>query len=195
MNVNVCCISDELTRIINNKNKYGCDVVLYCLSLKELIVQMKRNNNVSQLFIDYLTIIKQHMNCEIDFDFFTFICINIKQVTFTDNEISSMSSSYSSSGSDDLETKITRMLKNDSLLIKDLYDKGEKCLDKNLSLTKQLFNLLDKDEDGHISACDIITTLHISKNMIFKHPFKSTAINLLIQYGKIDFDVFFDNLF
>ena len=212
MDLDIKCINKELTSIISNKGKYCNKVILYALATLELISNTKTNNVISFKFIKLLTYLKNYLNCTIDFDYINYLTSYQKSIILHDTTSSNSSPSellYSSSDSmDDIQTKIDEMIKNDSKLLQELIEKEARVLDKDiygpidkstLNLIKRLFNILDVDQDGYISALDTIHILEIIKKypLIFEHNFDDTIVELLTSDidKKIDFYSFYKNLY
>ena len=205
MELNINCINKELKRIILNKNKYSTEVILYALGAIELIFQIKKINIIPIKFIKYLKKIKDNMNCYIDFQYLNYISKNKKKIFIKDNSIQlSNSSSSSSSSSSNLNNKIQKMLKEDSILLKKIIKKEKKSLKMDdygridnyiIKLIKMLFDLLDFNRDGYISALDAIQILKINKKnpFILQNNFDKIIVDLLVfeMNNKIDFYDFY----
>lgn len=209
MEFDVKCINKELNNIINNKKKYGNEVILYALATLELISNTKTTNVISYKFIKFLTHIRNYLDCSIDFDFLSYLHTYQKNVTINDNITSeSTSSSFSDSYSEDIQSKINGMIESDSFILQELVEKESNSLDKDIygpidkktiKLIKRLFNILDVDKDGYISALDTIHILEIIKKypLIFENNFDDTVVELLTsdENKKIDFYSFYKNLY
>ena len=210
MELDIKCINKELNLIISDKKKYCNEVILYALATLELISNTKTTNVISYKFIKFLTYIKTYLNCSIDFDFINYLYTYQKNVIVDDhhNLTDSSNTSSSDSSNDDIQSKIEEMIKNDSHLLCELLEKETKALDKDLygpidkktlNLIKRLFNVLDVDQDGYISALDAVHILEITKKypLIFEHNFDDTIVDLLTsnREKKIDFYSFYRNLY
>ena len=209
MELDIKCINKELNLIISDKKKYCNEVILYALATLELISNTKTTNVISYKFIKFLTYIKNYLNCSVDFDFINYLYTYQKNVIVDDHVSSeSLNSLSSDSYGDDIQEKIEEMIKNDSHILCELIEKEARTLDKDtygpidkktLNLIKRLFNILDVDKDGYISALDAIRILEISKkySLIFEYNFDDTIVELLTtsKERKIDFYSFYKNLY
>lgn len=210
MELDIKCIDKELNLIISNKKKYCTDVILYALATLELIANIKTTNVISYKFIKFLTYLKNYLECSIDFDFIQYLCNYQKNVIITENSSneSSLLSSMSDSFTEDIQTKIDDMIFNDSTVLHELIEKEITQINKDiygpidkktLNLTKRLFNILDFDKDGYISALDAIHILEIIKKypLMFENNFDDTIVDLLTSdfNKKIDFSSFFKNFY
>jgi Ca2+-binding EF-hand superfamily protein len=191
MNLNLICISSEIYNIINNRKKYDNYTVLVCLAIRELIILGKESKVLSIEIIQYLIYIHKYIQCYIDFELLKYICNNKILVIISDNsELLTLSSSISSS-SDDLEVKITKMLVDDSNTINKIYNLCENS--SNNELAKNIFKEIDNNNDGLISAIDILHMIHNENNkFVFESQFMNSIINLLLssEHDKINFDLF-----
>lgn len=210
MELDIDFINKELKNIVNNKKIYTNDIILHALATIELITITKQTNLISYKFIQFLNYLKQYIKCYIDFDFLLYAYNNKKNIIIKENGLSTSTSSFSSNSSgesnQDLNDKIDKMLKNESILLNEIVkdnvilkkdDYGD--IDKKvLKLSKRLFNILDIDNDGYISALDALHIIEITKKypLLFENNFDDTLIYLLTSenYNKINFDVFFMNL-
>lgn len=216
MELDMNCINRELNYIITNKKRYNSDIILYAMATLELISTTKNTKMVSFKFIKLLTYLRKYLNCSIDFDVLTYLCNCKKNIIVQSPNTSSNSSnsdltlsssdSISSINSDDLNAKIDNMVYHDTNMLHEIINKEEKILQhdqygfvdkKLLTLTKKLFNLIDSDKDGYISALDAIHILEISKKypLIFENNFDDTIVELLSINKKVDFYSFFKHLY
>src|SRR4029078_8393610 len=123
MEINIICINDELRQIVHNKKYYDNDTVLYALALLEIIEIIKQSHFIPPKFIKYLKHIKKNIYCYIDFDFLNHLSQNkIKVLINEENLTNSSSSSDRSNELLNLEEKIDRMLKKDSILLNEIID-------------------------------------------------------------------------
>jgi len=155
--------------------------------------------------IKCLKYLENIINCYIDFKLLKYLAKNKTKVIINENNSLNSSSSFDfSSSSFDLNEKIEEMLNYDSCIFNEIIKKNSKkkkdeygiINDDIIYLSKKLFNLLDKDKDGFISALDAINVIKIIKHypLIFKHNFDDTIIYLRTSEikNKIDFDIFFN---
>jgi Ca2+-binding EF-hand superfamily protein len=202
MELNFTCINGEISTIINNKNKYNSYIVLICLALKELVLKIKETFLISSDFIMYLTHIREYIQCDINFNLLAYLCNNKKIIKMIDNsELFNPNLSYSiSSSSDDLENKITKMLYNDLTIINKIYNLYNND-DINI-IAKNIFDMVDYDSDGIISALDLLIVVNnnsnsnnINSDTILTDDFVNSIINLLLHNScdKITFELFFNN--
>lgn len=198
MELNFTCISGEISNIINNRKKYNPYISLICLALKEMITKINDTHILSTEFVTYLTFVKEYIQCDIDFDLLTYLCNNDKYVNISDSAESLYSNlSYSiSSSSDDLDNKITKMLINDFETVNKISQ--SRARNNNINVTaKNVFDIIDYDNDGMISALDLLITIDNNKKITLKEDFINSMINILITYShdKIHFNIFLDNFF
>ncbi len=199
MELNFTCINSEISNIIHSRRTYDYYIVLICLVIKDLIKNTKESHELSKNLITYLLRIKDYIDCYVDYDLLVFIYENKKYVTIIDNSELfniNLSGSLSSSG-EDLDFKIIKMLKEDAIILNKLYELYNINNNKNL-LARYIFNLIDSNNDGLISAQDILAM--VCNNELFAHyndEFKSSIVNLLAlnQTNKINFELFFYNFF
>jgi hypothetical protein len=160
---------------------------------------MNETHTISQNFIIYLEYIQEYIQCNIDFELLMYLSNNKNEIKIIDNSELFANLSFSvSSSSDDLENKITKMLQNDIAIINkivDLYNNN----DMNI-IAKNIFDMLDYDEDEAISALDLLIAVdnnseNNNDNPIFTYDFINSIINLLINNSceKIPFDIFVNN--
>ncbi|QKF94228.1 EF-hand domain-containing protein [Fadolivirus algeromassiliense] len=201
MELDIDHISKELKHIITNKRIYNNKIVLHALAVIELITITQETNIISYKFIKYLTYLKHYMKCYIDFDFLYYL-YNHKEKIIIKNNLSLSTSSCSSSSSENLNTKIEKMFVDDSILLNEIINDsnifkndeyGE--MDKRvIKLSKRLFNLIDVDKDGYISALDALHIMEITKKypLLGESNFDDTIVYLLTSdsHNKITFDIF-----
>lgn len=193
MELNFTCINGEISGIICNKRKYDPYIVLVCLVMKDSLCKVAETGILNNEFITYLKFMRDYIECQIDFELLECICNNmtpINMIDYSDLFNSNLSFSISSS-SDDLENKITKMLHTDLITINKMSDNDVYIKAKNI------FNIIDKDDDGIISAKDLLLTIDNNNDESLDEEFMTSAINLLtsVQFSLITFDVFFDNFF
>lgn len=207
MELDINHIDKELQNIVVNKKTYNNEIILHALGMIELITITKETKLITYKFIKYLNYLKHYIKCYIDFDFLFYVCNHKEKVIIKNNlNISCTSLTSSSSSNDDLSDRINKMLKNDSSLLnelvrddeifkQDIYGEIDK---KVLKLSKRLFNILDVDKDGFISALDALHIIEITKRypLLLDNNFDDTIVYLLTSdlHNKITFDVFFKNL-
>lgn len=198
MDINFTCVNSELSNIINHRRNYDYYIVLLCLVVKEYVMKMKTDGIITKDFIKYLLCVDDYLNCDIDFRYLATLCEDGVVVNIIDNsDLYSLSLSSSLSSSDDLDTKITKILKQDLSNINKIYELYNVHNDKH-TLAKCIFEMVDKDDDGYISALDILIMLHDNINEPFvDEDFKYSIINLLStnQCNAINFDIFMNIFF
>ena len=184
MNLDLSCISGEVYNIINNRKKHDCYVVLMCFGIREIMSTIKQIKLIPAKFIMYLTYMENYIQCYIDFDLLEYLHNNKIFVTIIDNnDFLSLSNSISSSSSDEFETKITKMLVNDSNTVNKLNES------KNNIFTESLFNEIDTNNDGLITAIDILNIID-NERFIFNDAFINKITNLLYDCDKISYELF-----
>lgn len=204
MELEINCLTNELKKIINDKNKYSSETILYALGLIEIISLINKINIMPLNFIKYLNKIRENINCYIDFEYLNYICKNKKKIFI--KETSTLCNSSSSTGSlisNNLDDEIENMLKDDLVLLNELIENEEKLLNideygkinnKILKLIKIFFDLLDFNKDGYICALDAIKIIKINKKypLLFVSNFEKKIVDLLIADvdNKIDFFLF-----
>src|SRR5437868_6646693 len=125
MELNIDCITNELNKIIINKNKYSNEIVLYALGLIELVFIINKINILPFEFIKYLRKIKNNINCYIDLEYFNYIYKNKKKIFI--KEASPLNSSSSSSLiSGNLNDEVEKMLRDDSIKINEIMENEKK---------------------------------------------------------------------
>jgi hypothetical protein len=192
---NIKCIEGELQNIILNRPFYNDEIIVYALGFFETVNIIDNTNKLSDIFIKILHKLVPHVNCDLDFNFLKDINDSKKDIMLVHDNLGSSFLQSSSSGI--LEDKINTMLVNDSKLINMLVTDNNNIMPKTddygniddilLANAKKLFDLIDKNHDGFISALDIISI----DNNTNKFVFDSEIINLLLLYGKIDFNQYF----
>lgn len=195
IDVNITCIDNELKRIIHYKKHYDCVIILYALATLELIILMKSNNQIHKDFIRFLNVLSECMNCYIDFNFYNYLYNNNVIVMIKYDELESSSSS---SWDMDFSDRINNMIEKDSIVVNTLINSQNNAFNDEFGLIdsdlinsfKKLFDLIDYDKDGYISALDAIRLHEISLKyaIIFDYNINSIIINLLTSdNNKIDF--------
>lgn len=200
MELDINHIDKELNNIIDNKKVYNNKIILHALAMIELITITKETNLITYKFIEYLNYLKCYIKCYIDFDFLFYVCNHKEKVIIKDNFINDFdenSSTLSLSSNEDLDHRINKMLRDDSCLLNEIIQddeflKYEEFDKKILKLSKRLFNLIDVDRDGYISALDALHILKITKKypLLFENNFDDMIVSLLTSKNKITFDVF-----
>jgi hypothetical protein len=71
--MNINCIKREVNLIINSKNKYSNETILYALAVLELIYIIKSTITIPSKFIEYISILKKYINCNINYDFIRYL--------------------------------------------------------------------------------------------------------------------------
>lgn len=200
MEINIGCINNELRQIISNKKKYNNEIILHALATLELLTVSKETNVISYEMVKLLTYLREFMRCYIDFDLLNYVSNNNKKITFIDTLQDKLGSSDSSTQS--INTKINKMITEDTNMMKNIIENKLTDFDiygsidiKTLELSKKLFNILDADKDGYISALDAIRILKICKKypLAFENNFDDTIVYLLTSQNdnKMDFNAFF----
>jgi hypothetical protein len=184
MEYNVNNIIDEMDTIIRdrNKNKYTIKILLYALGVKESIENMKMTCKVDQTFVQLLEYLKPHNTHYIDIVFLKYLCLHQKKIIIKDETLATSTSSNSASSSqEDLNGAIQKMLVNDSIIINKIIENNN-----NIIQIKEIFMLLDANQNGYITALDIIN----SKKAL-DVPYMQNLIEELIKKpGGINFETF-----
>lgn len=207
--INLECIMIEISKIINkfDLNKFNCNILLYCLGIQESIKIIKMNKRITNEFIFILQKIEKYIVCDIDINFYIYLKKNDVDIDI-DNVNLDMSVSSSTSSSTDslnLNTKIEKMLQKDMILLNNLIESNNvsnnassdmygKINSETINLSKKIFNYLDHNKDGFISALDAIKLIDRAKKnpLIFEFDINVILVKLLILFdNKIDFDNFF----
>lgn len=191
MKININYISAELNNIINKYTEYPYKIVLYCLAAQEIIYIIRKTNNIPIMFIKIIEHLKKYLNCYIDFDLLLYVSKNNKKIVLEEDIY------------DDLAERIQDMLVEDSILLdniisnniqKDAYGKVR----KNVSnIAHKLFNNMDQNKDGYITAIDIVRISNMCDKytLIFEHNFIQTMTYILVKKKYIDYYTFLYNLF
>jgi hypothetical protein len=208
MEININCIKSELDTIIKNYKKYSNKIILHTLASLELIAIIKKTQIITYDFIKTIRFLSSYMNCYIDINLFDYACNNNKKVILYDNSINfgDICMTDSDSSYDKLTDKIENMLINDALLLNDIIEKDNNFMNKDeygnidskvISLSKKLFNILDKDKNGLITPLDLLNIIDLFDNdcLIFEYNFIDNLLQSLITQNFIDFDLFFNFLF
>ena len=192
------CIIKEINEIINNRKKYDNDIVLHALAILELINTMRYTKNINLKLIQFLEHIKIHINCHIDFEQLNYIYDNGKEFSFNENVPLNESTD---SIIDHIDMNFEEIIEHESELLFSLMNNSEDSinhLDQTiLDLCKTLFDLLDVDKDGYISAIDTLYILKILKKntLLFGSDYSDIIVHLLTlnKLGKINFETFVTN--
>ena len=199
LKIDITYIEEEAKYIMLNKISYIDEIILYALAFFETIIIIDNTNKLSDIFIKILYKLQPHIKCCIDFDFLKYVNNTNNNVTLLYNKLDSSNILYNSSNSNystvNMEDKINNMLMIDSNLITELLENNDMILRNDdygeinndvIDKAKELFNLIDINKDGYISAIDIIQV-----DKPHQLVFDSKIINILLLYGKIDFNQFF----
>ena len=204
-------VRNEIDIIMKNKKRYDNRIVLYTLALTEWMNIIEKSKRISLEFIRVLRILKSSINCHIDFDILEYLCKKNMDVVFTYGEEvypltrskgsteSSLSTSTDGTNMSDIyvNDRITKMVKDDteklvSLMSPTIDVKNDDygIVDsKTLSLSKEIFNLIDGDKDGKISAIEAIRIIELSKKvpLVFEFDIEEVFVQLLVSSKPIDF--------
>jgi len=219
MYLNINCINIELNNIIKNSSKHNNKTILYALAAIELINIMKNTKKVIYEFIKIMEYLKNKVNCYIDFEFLEYVYKNNKNVTLCDNNIESsefglLGNKLSdaiydndivfdelSFSTNKLFDHIDYMLKGDTFLLNTIINKNVLYIDDEygevnepiIKISKKLFDMFDRDNDGYINASDVLYIMKIHKKhvLMLEHDFFDKISQLLITGNKIDFVQFF----
>lgn len=212
MFVNITCIYQNLNSILASKDKYTNEILLNTLALLELINIINNTNKLNLQFITSLEKVLPYITCDLDLRIFNTLYAEDKSVILKldiisdtlsiSSSSSSMNSSSSSISSDgNLDDKITKMLIDDSnklhsilvdntiniLSVNNNYDE----VDTNILVeSERLFKLFDDNNDGYITALDVLVKFDKINDLVLEYDFIKTIINVLISGVKIDFIVF-----
>lgn len=203
MELDISCVYCEIIRIIESKEKYTIDILLYSLGIREIIHEIKQCYIIPFKFIKFISYISSHIECFLDFSLLEHLCRNEIEVKIIFDKYESYDN-ISSSGSDsDLNDRINKMLVRDAIEINDLInnnfwqnikdDEYGEISEELILSSKKLFEKLDRNRDGYISATDIIYLYEFQ----ITHPFilnfnfyEIFTILLTTNNNKIDFHKF-----
>jgi len=193
VNMDFDCIHTELNKIIKNRKRYSSRIILYALAAIELISTKIISNDLIKL----LENLKEYLDCYIDFELLTYYVIHKKSITLTERV-------NRESNDDDLDQEIDNfddLLKKDMLLFNSIVGNDESNYDEYgeigcdvINASRELFNLLDQNGDGYISAVDALYISKVNKEhpLILDSNFDDTIIDLLTSDTnvRIDFSLF-----
>ena len=186
MRDNINNIVNEVNIIIKNKNKYNVKTILYALGVREQIETMKSTCIIDPIFIQLLEYLKSYISCYIDMDLLKYVCLHKKKIILPDESLTSSNGTNSSASSsqEDLNGAIEKMIISDSIAVNKIIESSN---DKSKQLfAEKIFNLLDFDKNGYITALDIINS-KISLETSYMIP----LIDCLIKDPNgVDFDGF-----
>ncbi len=210
MKLDISCIYNELNIIINNSTKYSPEIILHVITALELInnllhVPSDDKHIIPYKFIEIIKYLSKYINCYIDFDLITYLCETKKKVCFYLNK--DIITNKHCDIQFDIYTAIEDMLiKDNKLLNTIIYDNQFKNqfsdkygkIDKNvILLSKKLFNSIDKNKNGYLTALDILKLFEISRKriLLFNSEFFDIMTNILIMEKKIYYYSFLKYLF
>ena len=200
MEININYIHNELNIIITDNKKHTGKTVLYALAALEIISIIQNTYIIPFQFIKILNYLKNYMNFYIDFDFLLYVYENKRKVILKHNADEELEEFEQSNIFDN----INDMLKKDAEILNSIINNNNTTndeygkIDKNvIKLSKKLFNIIDKDKDGYISALDILHLIKICNKyiLVFENNFIDTMTQILIVHRKIDYYLFLENLF
>lgn len=198
MEVNISNLVSELNKIIHNHTQYDYRVVLYVLGVCEIFNNAIFENKLDHRVINLLDHLKRFIN--IPSNYLRYITENNKSVIISGyDHLFGYQDIWDSSSSTDIEDKINRIISHDKILLDRLVS-GERVSEdlsehdlQTKKLINKLFNTIDNNKDGYISAADTIHTLDMCQEfpLILEYNFICLIINLLVSNIRIDFDMFY----
>jgi len=217
MKLDISHIYDELNIIINNSIDYTLEIILYAVSaldIIEILLPVVHNDNINNIndkhiipykFIEIMKYLTKYMDCYIDFDLITYLCETRKRIRFYLNK--ELVNNKQCSVQFNIYTAIEDMLIKDNKLlntiiyrnrIENQFDDEYGIIDKNvIILSKKMFNSIDKDNNGYLTASDILQLFKISHKriLLFNNNFFNIMTDILITDKKIDYYSFLKYLF
>lgn len=197
-------IYNELNIIITNNKKYLSETILYAIAALEIVNIIEDENIIPFKFIEIMQYLKQYVNCYIDFDLITYICKTNKLVSIDLDKNNYIEKIYDRSYN--IYTEIEDMLKKDNEMLNNIINEKEDNdeideygkIDKNvIFISKRLFDLIDKNKMGYLTALDILRLLNINNDFILllNDNFYNDMIYILLRDKKIDYNSFIKYLF
>ena len=201
MNFDISHIYNELNIIINNSKKYSLQVILHVTAALEIInnlsdVLSTNKNTIPPKFIKIMKYLREYVNCYIDFELMIYLCETQQTVNFCVNKEIITNKQFSKQFN--IHEAIEDMLIKDNNLINaiiysDHLNNKYKKIDKNvILLSKKLFKLLDKDNNGYLTALAILKLFKISNKriLLFDNDFFNIMADMLIINKQIDYYLF-----
>jgi hypothetical protein len=198
-------IKKELKSILSTKcPKHDNVLILYILASIELINKSNDTLTLPSEILHYLNHIKKsYPGFNYDKLVDTFKLKNNQPITFIKQSHNSSvfaldsNTSIHDDSDMDIDNQINQMIINDSNMIYNIInDKQQSNINlfnlQTIKLARKLFDSLDTNNDGHITAMDLINShgSSIFDHLILKHKYIDVCIQLLIEYGQIDFNDF-----
>lgn len=204
MILDISFLVSKLNYILKNHKKYKSKIILYVLGASELLNDSILDETISPQLIDILFYINNHLD---DVNIKKFYNLDQSKHVFIVgyNDLFGYDSSNKFSP-ENIEEKIDEMIKNDKKLLNKLID-DEHNINSSLSdnnnddssdivylLASKLFNIIDYDGNGYITAMDVINILNICNwyPLLSEFNFINLVIELLLVYTKIDFINFYN---
>lgn len=201
MDFDISHIYNELNIIINDSKKYSLKIILYVAAALEIINNLSdvlSNNErvIPYKFIKIMKYLREYVNCYIDFELIIYLCetqqivnFRIKEEIIDDKQFGKQLNIHEAI--EDMLIKDTNLL--NAIIYSDHLNNKYKKIDKNvILLSKKLFKLIDKDDNGYLTALDILKLFKISNKriLLFDIDFFNTMAEMLIINKKIDYYLF-----
>lgn len=201
MEIDIYCIKNELNKI---RDSYiDSYIILHALAALELIDIIKETNIITWDLIKILRYLQKDINCYIDFDLFNYLYTKKKIVILKDNNEELDIIEEENLLSQNLQHRINKMLFEDRILLNQLLETHQISLDKDcygkldknvLDASKRLFDIVDVDKDGYISAMDVVIVIEKYKEhpLIFENDLCNVMVELIVskRIPRIDFQIF-----
>lgn len=200
MILDISFLVSKLNYILKNHKKYKSKIVLYVLGASELLNDSVLYEKISPQLIEILFYINNDLN---DVNIEKFYNLDKRKQVFIVgyNDLFGYNG-FDTLSEENIEKKIDEMIKNDKKLLDKLIDdehsinisNNNTCnYDHIYLLINQLFNFIDCDGNGYITAIDVINILNMCHKypLIFEFNFINLVVELLLVYTKIDFINFY----
>lgn len=194
MKLDISFLVSKLNYILKNHKKYKSKIVLYALGASELLNESILDEKISPQLVEILL----YINSRVKINFAKFYNLNSnQQIIIIEYDGLFGYDGFNTLSEENIEDKIDEMIKNDKKFLDKLIDDEQNfntnCNDNIYLLTNQLFNFIDYDENGHITAMDIINILDMCNRylLVFEFNFINLVVELLLVYVKIDFINFY----
>ncbi len=186
----------KLNYILKNHKKYKSKIVLYVLGASELLNDSILDEKISPQLVEILLYIDSRV--KIDLPYKVNNLGQNKQVFVVGYNDLFGYDAFNIFSSENIEEKIDEMIKSDKKLLDKLIDDEHNINNDNSNnniymLTDKLFNFIDYDGNGYITAIDVINILNVCHGypLIFEFNFINLVVELLLVYTKIDFINFY----